>query len=181
MAQARSPAFGFGVRRLHKKSDIVARFERFDEIQKKEEERKLQEEAREEAHRNNRHEGPPRQQVSVEDHLESLEYPYSFLRNGEYDRTVNPIPGQAEEDIGTFPDNVTHYYWIHEGENDEEPWLALCRLTNDVFVFYKGECDYTGFDCQGHMKIYASRDPNILSKYAMTSEDYSKYMKETSA
>jgi hypothetical protein len=180
MAQARSPAFGFSVRKLRKKSDIVARFQQYDDIQKREEERKRQKEALEEAHRATRFEGPPRQQANVEESISELEYPYSFLRNGEYDCTVNPIPGQPEEDVGAFPDNVAHYYWIHPGENDEEPWLTLCRLTNDVYVFYMGECDYTGFDCQGHMKLYASKDPNILLKYAMTSEEYDKYVKETS-
>jgi hypothetical protein len=179
LAQTRSPYFGASIRNLRLKSDIVTKFSMYDEIQKKEEERQKQVEAREDAHRNSRHVGPPRQQTNTETYLESMEYPYSFLRNGEYERRVKPIPGQPEEDVGTFPDNVAHYYWIHEGENDEEPWMAFCRLTNDVYVFYKGECDYTGFDCQGHMELYASRDPNILTMCGMNSEDYDKYVKET--
>jgi hypothetical protein len=120
-----------------------------------------------------------RQQVCVEAFLDTLDYPFSFLRNGEYERTVQPIPGQPVEDVGTFPDNIAHYYWIHPGKNDEEPWLVLCRLTTGVYVFYKGECDYTGFDCQGNMKLYASRDPAILIEFAMTLEESRKYMSET--
>jgi hypothetical protein len=118
------------------------------------------------------------QQVSPD--AKSLEYPFSFLRIGEYPRECHPMPGQPLEDIGTFPENIAHYYWIHKGENDEQPWLALCRLTNDVYVYYRGECDYTGFDCQGDMQIYASCDPNILIQMAMTAADYEKYLKETS-
>ena len=106
-----------------------------------------------------------------------LEYPFSFVTD--YDLTPDPIPGQPDEDIGGFPNTIAHYYWIHEGQNDEEPWLTLCRLTNGVYVFYKGECDYTGFDCQGDMKIYASKDPAILIQMAMGESDYRKYIEDT--
>jgi hypothetical protein len=165
------------IRSLRKKVDIIARFHTLDEQVLRLNERRDKEKAQEEAHKAARCEGPPRQQETVD--VECLEYPFSFLRNGEYERVCNPIPGQPQEDIGTFPDNIAHSYWVSPGENDEKPWLVLCRLTNDIYVFYKGECDYTGFDCQGHMKIYASRDPNILLKFAMCSTDYDAYMKET--
>lgn len=162
-----------------KKADIVARFHQYDRIQQKMAEERAAEEAMEAAHRATRMEGPPRQQTEID--VECLEYPFSFLRNGEYPRECKTIPGQPLEDIGDFPENIAHYYWVHPGENDEEPWLTLCKLTNDIYVFYKGECDYTGFDCQGHMELYASKDPNILLKYAMSSADYTKYVAETVA
>ena len=106
-----------------------------------------------------------------------LEYPFSYLPD--YDMEPDMIPGQSAEDIGDFPNNITHYYWIHEGENDEEPWLAVCRLDNGVYVFYKGECDYTGFDCQGSMRIYASKDPAVLIQMAMCESDYTNYIADT--
>lgn len=120
-----------------------------------------------------------RVQENVSDLIPCLEYPFEYIRNGEYDRVTQPIPGQSLEEIGEFPDNIAEYYWISEGENDERPWLTLCRLTNGVYVFYKGECDYTGFDCQGHMKIYASKDHSVLTMYGMSSEEYDTYYKET--
>ena len=108
-----------------------------------------------------------------------LEYPYSFLGDG-YLETHDLLFCQTEpEDIGDFPNNVDHYYWIHEGANDEEPWIALCKLKNGVYVFYKGECDYTGFDCQGHMKLYASKNVGELIDYGMTIRDYRLYIQET--
>ncbi len=120
-----------------------------------------------------------RQQVSPD--AKHLEYPFSFLVNPReyYSRECHPMPGQPLEDIGTFPDNIAHYYWIHEGENDEQPWLTLCRLTNDIYVYYRGESDYTGFDCQRDMQIFASRDPNILIQMAMTAADYELFIAET--
>ena len=106
-----------------------------------------------------------------------LEYPFSEI--GSFDMTPKMIPGQPTEDIGNFPNNVEHYYWIHEGQNDEEPWFTICRLTNGVYVFYKGECDYTGFDCQGSMELYASKDPAVLIHMAMGEWDYTKYIEDT--
>lgn len=118
-----------------------------------------------------------RQQASP--YVPALKYPFSFITSGEYPRVTRPIPGQPDEPIGKFPSNIEHYYWIHEGVNDEEPWMCLCKLDNDVYVFYKGECDYTGFDCQGNMQIYASREPSVLLQMAMTTNEYNKYVAET--
>jgi hypothetical protein len=107
-----------------------------------------------------------------------LAYPYSFL--AEYIESPDMLLCQTEaEDIGDFPENVDHYYWIHEGVNDEEPWIALCKLRNGVYVFYKGECDYTGFDCQGDMKLYASKNVSELIDYGMSIRDYRLYIEET--
>jgi hypothetical protein len=110
---------------------------------------------------------------------ECLKYPFYFLITGEYETAVYPIPGHESADAGNFPHNIEHYYWIHEGENDIEPWITLCRLTNGAYVFYKGECDYTGFDCQGNMKLYSSHDVGILIQYAMSESDYEKYIIDT--
>jgi hypothetical protein len=108
-----------------------------------------------------------------------IEYPFSYLTA--YAVEPKPIPGQPAEEIGDFPYNIAHYYWIHEGQNDEEPWLTLCRLKNGVYVFYKGECDYTGFDCQGSMELYASKNHAVLIQMAMSESDYTKYIADTSA
>ncbi len=117
-------------------------------------------------------------QANVESLIPTLEYPFSFLQNGEYPNHADAIPGYAAEDVGDFPNNIAEYFWIREGENDERPWLCLCRLTNNLYVFYKGECDYTGFDCQGDMKIYAAKDPAILLERAMTQQEVHMYKKD---
>ncbi len=165
-----------------RKAEMVQSLQQSDEQRARVEAMRAREREAEEAHRATRVLGLRQQEVTVA-HVNSLEYPFSFLRDGQYhySRECNPMPGQPEEEIGTFPDNIAHYYWIHEGENDECPWLCMCRLENGVYVYYRGECDYTGFDCQGDMKIYASRDPNILLQLAMTAADYDLFIAETAA
>lgn len=160
---------------------IIKNINNTKEIQRKEAARRQKEQEAEEAHRATRNclDITARQQEFVDELIETLEYPYEFLRSGDYDNTPDDIPGQPTEDVRNFPDNVEKYYWISPGENDERPWLTLCRLTNGIYVFYKGECDYTGFDCQGSMELYASKDASILIKYAMTSSDYAKYIEDT--
>lgn len=187
VANLKALARNIGMSGYHalKKTDLAARIIKKvndnKEYQRKEDALRQKEQEAEEAHRATRDclDITARQQESVDELIDSLDYPYEFLRNGEYDNTPDDIPGQATEDVGNFPDNVEKYYWISPGNNDECPWLTLCRLTNGLFVFYKGECDYTGFDCQGSMELYASKDAAILIKYAMTSSDYAKYIEDT--
>ncbi len=171
-----------GLKKTELMNKIIKDIEHTREIHIKEEERKSVEAAKEEAHRVTRdcENIIMRQQPNVEELIDALDYPYGFIRNGDYTNETNDIPGQPTEDVGNFPDNVEHYYWISPGANDEVPWMALCKLKNGVYVFYKGECDYTGFDCQGSMELYASKDPAILIKFAMCSTDYDEYMKDTS-
>ncbi len=171
----------YSVRNFQHKAEIVWALERRD-AQERIAAAAAAREAAEEAHRQTRQLGIPlRSQDSdeLQAGIYGLKYPFSFLRNGDYARDVSPIVGQPDEDIGNFPENIAEYYWVRNGANDEEPWLALCRLTNGVYVFYKGECDYTGFDCQGSMDIYASRSTDILLQYAMTTSDYQKYIADT--
>jgi hypothetical protein len=182
LAKERNMYGQWSIKSNMKKQDIIDTFVKYDEYllfkqKEKEEYKKL-----EDAHRETRNLHILGQCPITQDLLDSLEYPFSFLDGeniDEYPIVVDPIPGQDAEDVGNFPNNIEHYYWIHAGENDEEPWLALCKLSNGVYVYYRGECDYTGFDCQGVMEIYASKDPFILVKFAMTSEDYDKYVNET--
>lgn len=121
-----------------------------------------------------------RQQVSLDVH--ALDYPFSFLH--EYDMTPHPMVGESvEEKLVDFPQCVTHYYWIHQGANDEVPWLALFRFKTREdktrYGFYRGECDYTGFDCQGSMRLYVSDTVDTLIQKAFTDMDFMWYESET--
>lgn len=160
------------------KDAIIKREWREQRVQREEafKQRKLREEEAELEHKTTRS-IVFRQQASP--YVPALRYPFSFITSGEYPRMTRSIPGYRSESIGQFPSNIEHYYWIHEGVNDEEPWMCLCKLDSGVYVFYKGECDYTGFDCQGDMQIYASREPSVLIQMAMTTREYEKYVAET--
>ncbi len=104
--------------------------------------------------------------------LKALEYPFSFI-NQCYYKPSEICTGLVEEepiDIGDFPNNIVEYYWIHEGTNDEENWHLFCKVTTkdsskascEAYIYYTAGCDYTGFDCQGDMKIYISRNAPAL-------------------
>jgi hypothetical protein len=102
--------------------------------------------------------------------LKALEYPFSFINdNVIYYKPSEICTGLVNEepiDVGDFPNNIVEYYWIHEGTNDEENWHLFCKVTTkegeEAYVYYTAGCDYTGFDCQGDMKIYISRNAPAL-------------------
>jgi hypothetical protein len=112
--------------------------------------------------------------------IKALEYPFSFIINQEYDIQYfcKGILSEDKEDPGDFPNNIIEYYWIHEGENDEEPWICLCKLDNGVYAFYSASCDYTGFDCQGGMELVISKNLDKLFNEGMTENDRCIWMKD---
>ena len=125
-----------------------------------------------------------RQQSSPD--INSLSYPYLYIKKKyyeEYDLTPLSIIGEPDQDTIDFPSCVTHYYWIHEGINDEVPWRALFSYEYNGktgYGFYIAECDYTGFDCRGDMRLYLSDKVEVLIEKAFTDEDYRIYYSETS-
>jgi hypothetical protein len=97
----------------------------------------------------------------------ALKYPFSYIAGskdegwcGDYDTAdfTEGLLGEEKCDAGKFPDNIVEFYWLHEGHNDEDAWQLLCKLDNGNFAFYCAWCDYTGFDCQGGMKLIVSKD-----------------------
>ena len=122
-----------------------------------------------------------RHQLSPDPH--ALYYPFSYL--DEFDLTPHVMIGECvEAKVEDFPLCITHYYWIHQGINDEVPWRALFqdrdKLRNILrYGFYLGECDYTGFDCQGSMRLFVSDHIDILIEKALTDADYVLYIRET--
>lgn len=112
---------------------------------------------------------------------EYLSYPFSYL--DEYDLKPKGIIGEPLEDYIDFPSCIADYYWIHQGINDEIPWRALFNYLdnngNTRYGFYRGECDYTGFDCRGSMELYVSDNIDVLIEKAFTNEDYRLYILET--
>lgn len=113
--------------------------------------------------------------------LEDLEEPYIWIDS--YDLSPKQIIGEEHKECNNFPNCVTHYYWIHGGRNDVDPWRALFKYDDDGntrYGFYIAECDYTGFDCVGCMEIYTSERYDTLIDKAFTDWDYTLYIRETS-
>lgn len=114
----------------------------------------------------------------------AMEYPYAFTNElnayGVKD-ILRPIPvetGQA--DAGDFPKNIHEHFWISEGERDGRPWHSIGLLKNGNYFYYTASCDYTGFDCQGEMRLYVSASYANIIKHALSDEVYRQYLKETS-
>jgi len=109
-----------------------------------------------------------------------MEYPYSFIGSYyEVSEILRPIPVDIEQaDAGTFPSNIREHLWIEEGENDGRPWKALGRLENGNYFFYTASCDYTGFDCQGMMRLWVSHTFDNILFHAMTEEERSAYLRK---
>lgn len=117
----------------------------------------------------------------------ALTYPFSFLAGDEencwstsYDTDdfCEGLIGEEKCAAGKFPDNIVEYYWIHEGHNDEDAWELLCKLDNGNFAFYSAWCDYTGFDCQGGMKLIVSKDLKRLFYEGLTERQRELCLKE---
>lgn len=102
----------------------------------------------------------------------ALRYPFSFIGEEDlgYDyETKHFCKGLLNEepfDIGNFPKNISEYYWIHEGENDEEAWRLFCKIKlptgEDAYAHYTASCDCTGFNCQGGMNMTVSKSAEAL-------------------
>ena len=59
-----------------------------------------------------------------------------------------------------FPKDIKKVYWYDKGINDVTPWQIICKLRSNrhtFYIYYLAGCDYTGFDCQGYMKMYISK------------------------
>jgi hypothetical protein len=104
----------------------------------------------------------------------AFKYPFSFMKGGDnydpiykydYNQTCmtmfNNKMKSEKIDMSNvlFSRDIVNVFWYEEGENDVSPWYFIGKIKcNDKFkfIYYIGECDYTGFDCQGDMRIYIS-------------------------
>ena len=117
----------------------------------------------------------------------ALTYPFSFIAGSEeeswcptynVDEWSEGLIGEDKCDAGKFPDNIVEFYWLHEGHNDEDAWECLCKLDNGNYAFYTAWCDYTGFDCQGGMKLIVSKDLKRLFYEGLTERSRALCLKE---
>lgn len=86
---------------------------------------------------------------------------------------LRSMPGFADptpEQLGDFPKNIQHYYWISDGKNDMYPWRALCRLTTGLFVYITASCAFSGFDCQGNIHVYGATSLQTLIDHGMAED-----------
>jgi len=69
-----------------------------------------------------------------------------------------------------LPKDIVDVYWYKKGKNDEEPWEFIGKIKckdKEYYVYYIANCDYTGFDCQGDMKMYISEHLSRILTHAV--------------
>lgn len=79
-----------------------------------------------------------------------------------------------------FPQDIMKVYWYQEGINDEQPWYFIGKIKCNnkyKYIFYIGECDYTGFECQGIMKMYISKSFKKIINFAIPWDIFKNYDK----
>ena len=92
---------------------------------------------------------------------------------------------QSEFDLGvfpnTFPNTIYEYYWVQEGKPALEPWIAIGRLENGLYFYYRAFTNEPDaiFSKEGHMDLWLSTTYGDLIQFAMDSQTYDKYISET--
>lgn len=120
-----------------------------------------------------------------------LSLPFMFIQ-GQFgysvDSILRPLRAMSAVHLGvypdTFPNTIKEYYWIQEGTagDGSNPWMALGRLSNDLYFFYTAQCKNTQktFLDDGHMNLWVSMRFSDIINYAMDKVTYQTYFDETS-
>jgi len=119
--------------------------------------------------------------------FKAFKYPFSFINDNTY-KLINITfimfnNNFKAEDIDlsliNFPKDIVKVYYYEKGINDKKPWQFIGKIKYEdtyKFIYYIGECDYTGFDCQGFMKLYISKSLNKILNYAVPTTGYSSIL-----
>jgi len=104
---------------------------------------------------------------------DALGCPFAYI---DYQKDYEPaefirgLPTEPPSEIKSFSqDSIKEYYWIHGGTPDEDAWHCLGLLKDGHYFYYTASCDYTGFDCQGSMRMFISKDKKKLWEEGLTS------------
>lgn len=111
--------------------------------------------------------------INIEKFRKAFDEPFNFLNNKEneyddyyyenicltmFDKDMKSEKIDLSETV--IPRDIIDVYWYMEGKNDESPWYFIGSIkckNKKKYIYYTAWCDYTGFDCQGGMKMYVSK------------------------
>jgi hypothetical protein len=97
---------------------------------------------------------------------------------------------QPTLDLGTFPDTfpntISEYYWIQEGQPSVKPWIALGKLNSGTHFYYiaSSNSDEDGVFFKnkkpsGMMHLWLSNSYSDIINWAMSGPDYEAYILAT--
>ena len=111
-----------------------------------------------------------------------MEYPYSWVPEYGVPNIQRPLLVEADiADAGSFPETIQSHLWIRPGQKEGDDWKAIGQLTNGAYFFYRGGCDYTGFDCQGGMDLWVTYNWQNLLDYVLDEETFRLFQEQTDA
>ena len=96
---------------------------------------------------------------------------------------------QSAVDLGTFPDSfpntISEYYWIQEGQPTVSPWIALGKLNSGNYFYYTAACDsidgyfFKNKKKNGIMHLWISHNYDDIINWTMSGPDYESYLSST--
>lgn len=114
---------------------------------------------------------------NLEKFNEAFKEPFEFINDESYEYTIDNI-SMTMFDENMQPEkidlkNIHTVYMYQKGIHDKKPWYFLGMLKNrheKYYIYYEADCDYTGFDCQGSMKLYISKYFDRIVRLALPDE-----------
>ena len=114
--------------------------------------------------------------------LISFEYPFSEIASYPHEM-ITPLIDQSYDDAralaGDFPNNIDECLWYNAGQDDEDPWILLCRLKTGAYAIYKAGYQCSGFTIVGDMYLTVSLELADIIEYGMSNYQYALYEEET--
>lgn len=88
----------------------------------------------------------------------------------------NRAPHDKATSLDTFSrEDVAEICGLSEGENDERSWVVYGRLTDGRYFAARGNCDYTGWECQaGNSGDVASSLEDIV-RFGLDKEERERF------
>lgn len=96
---------------------------------------------------------------------------------------------QSPVDLGifpdTFPNTISEYYWIQEGEPTVKSWAAIGKLNSGLYFYYVASCDskdgsfFSLKKKSGMMHLWITHNYSDLINWALDIPTYEAYISLT--
>ena len=131
--------------------------------------------------------------ASIEPNPRNMDIPFMFIHE-QFGYSVESIYRQlltqSAIDLGifpdTFPNTISEYYWIQEGQLSVKPWIALGKLNSGTYFYYMASSNsdenayfFKNKKACGIMHLWLSNSYSDLINWSMSGPDYESYLSST--